>query len=300
MEVDFLGQPDGDTSQAFRSLRVAIVGMGLMGGSLALALRGQCAELLGVDTDADTIARAKREQVTDRVSSDPATLLPQADLVILAAPACAILDLLADLPDLHPGGCIVMDLGSTKRRIVEAMESLPKRFDPLGAHPICGKETNGLAYADGQLYQGAPLILSPLVRTSPRALEVAKQLARAIGANPIQMDSAEHDARMAATSHLPYLLASALARATPVEAAPLVGPGFRGTTRLAASSTAMMLDILRTNRENVLASLVLFHQALGEIESKLDRQDWGGLEADLLACAAARETLLSGQQGGTQ
>ncbi|MDI6770929.1 MAG: prephenate dehydrogenase/arogenate dehydrogenase family protein, partial [Anaerolineales bacterium] len=110
--------------------KIAIIGLGLMGGSLALVLKGKCAALFGLDPHHATLELARRQNIVDLADSDPAKLLPQADLVILAAPVPAILTLLQQLPDFTPNQCIVLDLGSTKRLIVDAMSRLPERFDP--------------------------------------------------------------------------------------------------------------------------------------------------------------------------
>lgn len=273
--------------------RVAILGLGLMGGSLALALRGHCAAVWGVDPDPLARQLASERQAVDRVSADPAEALPQADLVVLAAPVGAILALLRDLPGLHPGSPVVLDLGSTKAEVVRAMAGLPERFDPLGGHPMCGKEKASLEYADPALFRDAPFAFTPLPRTRPRARLLADQLARFLGARPLWLDAETHDRWTAATSHAPYLLASALSAATPGESAPLVGPGFRSTARLAAASPGMMLDILVTNRQQVLEAVGRFRRSLDALEAHLAQGDWEALER-LLAQGAGRYTDLTG------
>jgi prephenate dehydrogenase len=277
----------------FTRARVAILGLGLMGGSLALALRGQCRELIGIDPDAETIALAARLNLADRLDTSPARLLPEADLVVLAAPVRTILRLLGELGDLHPGAPVVMDLGSTKAEIMRAMNALPARFDPIGAHPMCGKERTSLAQAEAGLYRGAPFALVPLARSGPRARATAEQLVRAAGANPLWLDESAHDRWVAATSHLPYLVSSALAAATPPESAPMVGPGFRSTTRLAAQPPALMLDILDTNRGNILAALGRFRGRLDLLERLLEQGDLAGLQEALADGAACREGILN-------
>ena len=283
----------------FTRQRVAIVGLGLMGGSLAMALRGKCAALFGIDPDPETLRLAEQISLVDRASADPAQLLPQADLIVLAAPVRAILTLLQDLPGFHPGNAVVIDLGSTKTQILQAMDSLPGRFDPVGGHPMCGKEKNGLENASPDIYQGARFVLSALPRTSQAARAAAEALVRAAGAQPDWADPLEHDRWVAATSHLPYLVACALALATPAEAAPLVGPGFRSTTRVAASSPRVMLDILRTNRENVLQSSSRMREQLDRLESCIWEEDWQALEALLVQANAARaERIADAPSGG--
>ena len=258
--------------------RVAILGLGLMGGSLALKLRGRCAQLLGCDTDPTTLALARQQNLVDQLSDKPGDILPLSDLVILATPVRAILSLLDDLPDLHPGSAAVLDLGSTKVQIIERMQVLPGRFDPLGGHPMCGKERGGLENADPNLYQSAHFALTPLPRTSLRLRRLAEQLVRLVGARPLWMEAETHDRWVAATSHVPYLVANALAAITPVETRPLVGPGLRSSTRLAPSGWSMMRDILETNRPNILAGLKRFRQQIEDLENRLETDDLAAVE----------------------
>jgi prephenate dehydrogenase len=252
-----------------KNARVAILGLGLMGGSLALALRGKCSLLAGMDRDAGTLEKAISLNVVDQASIDAGQILPQADLVILAMPVRAILSYLVNLPELHPGSPVVLDLGSTKNEITVSMERLPARFDPIGGHPMCGKEKSSLEYADASIYQGAPFALTPLPRTTRKARNLAEEMVQAIGAHPVWIDAGTHDRWVASTSHLPYLLACALAAATPQETAPLIGSGYRSTSRLAASSVEMMMDILETNREPVLAALDRFRSQIDFLQGAL-------------------------------
>ncbi|MEW5868996.1 MAG: prephenate dehydrogenase/arogenate dehydrogenase family protein [Chloroflexota bacterium] len=279
------------TETLLTSLRVAILGLGLMGGSLALALHGKCTALWGIDLDPQIVSLAQAQGVVERASSRPEDLLPQADLVILAAPVRAILDLLRQLPELHPGPAIVMDLGSTKAQIMAAMQELPERFDPVGGHPMCGKERGSLAHAEAGLYRDAPFALVALERTSRRAEALAETLALEVGARPLWLDAQVHDRWAGATSHLPYLTANALAAITPFDAAPLVGPGLQSTTRLAATPRRMMLEILATNRENVLAGLQRLQVRLAGLEARLQAEDWLGLE-EMLEDGAVRYEML--------
>lgn len=267
--------------QDLRHSRVAIAGLGLMGGSLAMALKGHCAEIDGVDLDPAVVQLALERQVVENASCDPGQILPASDLVILATPVNAIIRLLQDLPQLHPGSPVVLDLGSTKRTIVQVMDELPSRFDPIGGHPMCGKEKTGLANATSDLFQGSAFALTTLTRTSPRAQALAEQVVRVIGARLLCIDADTHDRWTACTSHLPYLLASALAGVTPIVAAPLVGPGFRSTSRLAGTPSGVMLDILMTNKEFVLQALRSFRERLDRMENQMRAGDWMGLEEEL-------------------
>ncbi len=264
-------------SSPLTTTRVAIVGLGLMGGSLALALRGQCAALYAADPDPATQTLAQAQGMVDILCAD-ATELPPADLIILATPVRTILRLLQLLPQWHPAPAVVLDLGSTKTAVTQAMATLPASYDPLGGHPMCGKEVGSLANADAQLYQNAPFAFTPLPRTTPRARQLVKALATAVGARPLWLDAETHDRWTAVTSHAPYLIARALAAAAPAEVAPLIGPGFRSSTRIAATPPGMMLDILLTNRANVLHALAAFRAQLDRLEKALATAD----EATLL------------------
>jgi prephenate dehydrogenase len=270
-----MSQPDFNLAES----KIAIIGLGLMGGSLALGLRGKCASLYGIDPHLPTLELALSQHIVDYANSDPAKLLPEADLVILSAPVPAILTLLEKLPAYTPNPCIVMDLGSTKRLVVQGMSKLPERFDPIGGHPICGKEKLSLANAERTLYYAAPFLLTPLERTSSRALSAANQIIEALGAKGKVLDAIDHDRILASTSHLPFLISSALARTTPQDVAPFVGPGFKSTSRLAGTSSSMMLGVLQSNRENVLNALHGMQAELAQIESALSAGDFDKLES---------------------
>ena len=284
----------------FSRARVAILGLGLMGGSLALALRGRVGELTGIDPDPATLALAREWNLADHLAPAPEGLLEDADMIVLAAPISAILALIEALPGLHPGSPVVLDLGSTKKVVLERMARLPARFDALGGHPMCGKEHSSLAQAEAGLYRGAPFALVPLPRTTLRARSAALALVEAAGACPLWMDELDHDRWVAATSHLPYLVSSALAACTPPEAAPMSGPGFRSATRLAAQPPALMLDILATNRQNVLGVLRRLHARLDLFEHLLDSEDYAALERLLAEGAERREKILAAQPGETR
>jgi prephenate dehydrogenase len=208
-----------------------------------------------------------------QADEEPSKILPQADVIILSTPVPAILEWLARLPEYTPQRCVVMDLGSSKQIIVEAMNQLPERFSTLGGHPICGKENLSLENAEAILYQNAPFVLTPTAHLCVRASSAALQIINAIGARPVWLDAISHDRLLAFTSHLPFLLASALAITAPENAAPLVGPGFNSTARLAATPSSMMLGILETNRENVLEAISIFRNNLDSIEQAVRSDD---------------------------
>ncbi len=266
--------------------RIAIIGLGLMGGSLAMALRGHCRACFAYDPDSATIERALMNQIVDHASNDPVEILADIDMVILAAPVMAILDWIARIPSLLPSPTIIMDLGSTKTQICDAFETLPPRFDPIGGHPMTGKEKNGLENAEGSLYHHATFALSPLLRTSSHARSIALEIVQVVGSKELWIDPIIHDRYAAATSHTPYLISSALSLATSVEATALSGPGFISTTRLAASSPSLMIDILSTNQANLLESLTNFRGQLDRLEILLRKNNLVDLETVLKNSAA--------------
>lgn len=273
--------------------RIAIVGLGLMGGSLALALKGRCAALYGIDSDQATIELALAKGIIDQAGRYPAKLLRRADLIILSLPVTKIIAFIQSLPSLLQTPCIVFDLGSTKKDILQAMAVLPEYFDPIGGHPICGKEKLGLENADANLYQKAPFVASPLERTTPRAKSAAQQIISTVGAHYIEMTAEDHDRILASTSHLPFLLSSALALATPLECSPFIGTGFKSTSRLAGTPSHMTMGILQSNRENILNAIQSFRSSLDQIETLLQNQDYAQLESILHRSHSAYQLLIS-------
>ena len=269
------------------SAQVSIVGLGLMGGSLAGALRGQCRSVVGVARRTETIEAALAQGLIDRGTTDLAGGVRQADVVVLATPVRVVIQQLAEIGPLLPQGCLLMDLGSTKADIVAAMARLPEHVQPLGAHPMCGKEVSGLEAADPTLYQGRTFILCPLPRTSQAALALGRSLAKAVGAQPLVLEADRQDVLVATLSHLPYLLACALvatADAT-TSADPaaweIVAGGFRDTSRVAGSDVTMMMDILLTNQEEVLKALRGFGTQLHNLTRLVEAGDEEEMRAAL-------------------
>ena len=269
--------------------RVTVVGMGLMGASLCMDLTrgGLCREVRGVARRTDTVLQAFFSGAVDEATNDVQTGVLGADMVILATPVRTIVRTLEEIgPVLWPG-TVVMDMGSTKAEIMAAMAQLPEGIEPVGGHPMCGKETAGFEAAEPGLYRNAPWVLAPLDRTSAGALELAEELALAVGARPLVVEAQRHDRLVASISHLPYIAASALVRAVAAVGAedPLVweiaAGGFRDTTRVAASDTRMFLDILMTNRAAVLAQMESLGAELESLRALLETGDEAGLCAAL-------------------
>ncbi len=248
--------------------QITIVGLGLMGGSLAGALRNQCRSVVGVARRSASIETAMERDLIDRGTTSLADGVSRADVVVLATPVRVILQQIAEVGPLLPQNCLLMDLGSTKTQIVAAMAELPDHIQPLGGHPMCGKEVSGIEAAEPAIYEGATFILTPLPRTSEEALALGCELAEAVGSQPLTLSAERQDFLVGTVSHLPYLMACALvatADAT-TSADPaawkIVAGGYRDTTRIAGSDVRMMTDILLTNRDEVLQAVEVFQRQI--------------------------------------
>lgn len=261
------------------SMRVTIVGLGMMGGSLAMALRPHVAHLTAVDVDEATREMALDTDLVDRATVDLEGGVRDADLLILAVPVGSIISILGQVPALRPDGCLVLDLGSTKGAICRAMGRLPQSFEALGGHPMCGKEVSGLRAAEADLYREQTFVLCRTRRTTPRAEAVCRAVVESVGATPLFLEPADHDRLVAVVSHLPYFVASLLMQRA-AEAAredariwPVSASGFRDTSRLSGSGPEMFLDIVRTNREAILEQLYAYRGQLQEVIHLLQEGD---------------------------
>jgi len=279
--------------------RIAIVGLGLMGGSLGLALRegNICREVIGIARRAETCEMALAMGAVDRATDDLQDGVENADVVVLATPVRIILRQMQEIgPYLQPG-TLLLDMGSTKTAVFRAMRHLPDGIQPLGGHPMCGKELSGLSAAEATLFEGAPFILVPLPRTSEWAMALGESLARAVRAQPLVLAPQRHDRLVAAVSHLPYLLAATLVR-TAMSVAErdeltwsLAASGFRDTSRLAASDVTMMLDIILTNRQAVAEMVTRFRHQLDRLEDLLRSDDEAALRTWLQATQERRRKM---------
>ena len=260
-------------SEQLMDMRVTIVGLGLMGGSMALALRDKCRSLVGIDSDRDALYYALKHHIVDETSTSLKEKLANTDILILATPVCTVLSLLGELPTNNSGPIMVMDLGSTKSDIVHAMDELPERIDAVGGHPICGKEKSSINNADPNIFKETAFALCPSFRTTARARALAEKIVSAIGGRPMWIDAELHDRWTAFTSHFPYLLSNTLAFSIREESFPFAGPGLRSTTRLAGTPVDMMVDILISNRENIVNAMEKFKESFSELEVILESGD---------------------------
>ncbi len=255
--------------------QLGLIGCGLMGGSFALALRnaGLVKRVIGYSKSPSTTERARRMGVIDDAAESALQAVSGSDIVLLAVPVAATESTFKAIRHLVEPGVLLMDVGSTKRDVVDAARrALRERIGSfVPAHPVAGKESAGIHNADAALYSGRQVILTPLPQTAPDLVQRATDVWCAIGAQVLKMTPENHDAAFAAVSHLPHLLAFAYFSAVANQSAgqdflSLAGPGFRDFTRIAASNPEVWRDILVANREEVLKQSQHFRQALDALE----------------------------------
>lgn len=293
-----------EESNFLKDQTIAILGMGLIGGSIALGLRGHVRSILGVDNDPLTCQIAIAKGIVDAASDDLRQILPQADILLVATPVSTAIELIAALPGVHDGSTrkgtgklIVMDVTSTKSKIMAAMESLPPNFDIIGGHPLAGKEKLGICNAEKEMLYGATFTLTASERTSERAKSLALALVRAVGCKPFWIDAKTHDHNLAATSHAPHLLAVALTHATEKEYARLSGGGLSSATRLASTPTSMMLSMVMTNAENTISKLRETQAEIDKIIALMEAGDEESLAVLLDASRTKREEMMQMARG---
>ncbi|MBF6559671.1 MAG: prephenate dehydrogenase/arogenate dehydrogenase family protein [Candidatus Binataceae bacterium] len=256
--------------------QMTICGVGLIGGSLAITARrhGLVERVVGLGRTQANLDVALARGFVDMATRDPAAAARGADLVMLATPVMTFPETLAAMVPYLPDDAVITDVGSVKQWVVEALEPLlGPRMTLVGVHPVAGKETTGAAAAEEGLYHNRRVIVTPSARSTPAAVAKIEALWRATGANVEQMSPAVHDAILARASHLPQLVASALAAALEGErvdgrlAAEFGAGGLRDTTRIAASSPEMWRDICLTNRAAIGEALRLFRAAFDDFEN---------------------------------
>jgi prephenate dehydrogenase len=263
---------------------MAVIGVGLIGGSLALALRrrGLVGEIVGVGRGAANLALARRRGIIDRATSDPAEGARGADLVVLATPVSVIAEVGKAVAHALRPGTIVTDVSSVKESVLRDLEAvLPPHARFVAAHPIAGTEDSGAGAATADLFEGSRCILTPTARTDPRALAAVKRMWRDIGARVIELDAAAHDRILGSVSHLPHVVAYALVNAVTAsraDALAYAGGGFRDFTRIAASHAGMWRDIVLDNRANVLPGIDATIAELSRMRALIERGDAPALE----------------------
>ena len=268
--------------------QLGLIGCGLMGGSFALALKraGLVKRVVGYSKSPSTTERARTMGVIDVEAPSALLAVSGADIVLLAVPVAATEATLKAIRHLVNKDMLIMDVGSTKRDVVDASRRVLREhvgsFVPC--HPVTGKEVSGVEHADAELYAGKQVILTPIEKTQVAQLRRAEALWDALGCKVQKMSPEAHDAAFAAVSHLPHLIAFALingitAQAQGKDFLSLAGPGFRDFTRIAASDPKMWRDILLANRQELLSQSKVFQTTLQAMEKMMEDGDGEALEA---------------------
>ncbi len=282
-------------------MRIAIIGLGLIGGSMGLALRKKKADLevVGFARRREVASRAVELGAVDRTEGDLLAVVRGADLVLIATPTMAMKEIMDNIRESLDEGCIVTDVASTKTQVMGwAEECLPSRVSYIGGHPMAGKETSGIEAANTDLFIGCTYCLVPGRSATKEAIDKVEGLVRQIGAKPLFIDASKHDMLVAAVSHLPIVISSALVSMTtksPLwnDMSKLAATGYRDLTRLASGSPEMSGDICRTNSEFILRwideyieELEKFRHLISEGSEELDeaflqarerREGWLGM-----------------------
>jgi prephenate dehydrogenase len=277
--------------------QLGLIGCGLMGGSFALALKraGLVKRVVGYSKSPSTTQRAISMGVIDVEAPSALLAVSGADIVLLAVPVAATEATLKAIRHLVTKEMLIMDVGSTKRDVVDAARRVLREnigsFVPC--HPITGKEVSGVENADPDLYSGRQVILTPIDRTSPQQYARAVKLWESLGCQVSKMTPDAHDAAFAAVSHLPHLIAFALMQAISSqeqggEHLALAGPGFRDFTRIAASEPKIWRDILMANRNELLAQSKIFQRALNAMEAMIESGNAEALEGLIGQASEAR------------
>jgi len=277
--------------------QLGLIGCGLMGGSFALAMKraGLVKRVIGYSKSPSTTERAKKLGVIDQVAESALLAVSGSDIVLIAVPVSATEATFKAIRHLVEPGVLFMDVGSTKRDVVDAARRVLKErvgsFVP--AHPIAGKEAAGIAHADATLYSGRQVILTPLAQTVPELVQKATDTWAAIGAQVLRMTPENHDAAFGAVSHLPHMLAFAYFNSVARQPAgkdflSLAGPGFRDFTRIAASDVEVWRDVLLSNREEVLKQAQRFRHTLDAMELAMKSGNGEALEDMIRSASEAR------------
>jgi prephenate dehydrogenase len=273
--------------------QVTIVGLGLMGGSLGIAMRrhGVAKQVVGVSRKASTLAAARRLGAIDAGAHDARHAAAEADLVVLATPVEMIITDGPVIADAMRPGSLLTDVGSTKQRIVEALEGAQPGVGYLGSHPLAGSEQRGIAAARPGLFEGAACVVTPTRRTPARALRMITRLWRALGCRVVKMSAAEHDRQLAAVSHLPHALAYGLVHGTDPASLPIAPRSFLDATRIAESDPDLWDDIFLTNATALLEAMNRFDASWQRLRRAVQAGDRTALREFMAQAQQARKRL---------
>ncbi len=278
---------------------VAIVGVGLIGGSVGLAIRKRnpAAKVIGTGSSSRTLETAERLGAVTAVVDKPQAAVAEADLVLVCTPVGLIVEQVRELAPHCRSGALITDVGSTKLDIVTQLElfasepAWPRDVRFVGSHPIAGNEKRGPQHANADLFVDRTTVITPTDSTRPDDCESLRAFWASLGAKVVLMPAAEHDRALAVTSHLPHLVAAAIAGVTPEEYLTLTAGGWQDTTRIAAGDPLLWRQILLSNRANVLAAVDRFEQLLANWRTALESQDATELERLLTEAKRIRDAV---------
>ncbi len=277
--------------------KTAIIGVGLIGASFALALKKNklCHEISGSGRTEENLVTAEKKGIIDSYTLNHADACVDADLVVLATPVGCFNDLIADIKGVLKKGTIVIDVGSTKSDLVGRLEKeMPEGVGFVGTHPIAGSDRSGTDAASADLFKEVLCIITQTERTDPGSLEKIEKLWDGIGAKVVTMTPDEHDRVFSLVSHLPHVTSSALVK-TVADIDPsyinFSGQGFKDTTRIAMSSPELWVDICRSNRENIIQHIELLSHNLMLLKNMLEKEDYDSLRSFLQNAKELRKTV---------
>lgn len=282
-------------------MRVAVLGVGLIGGSVGLAVRQRLgASVCGYDSSPNAMQRARQRGAVDQAAESVAEAVRDAQAAFVAVPVGALPELIDKVLGAAPADCVVTDVGSTKRAVVAAHED--ERF--VGGHPLAGAENAGVEHARADLFEGCTWYLTPTSCTSGVLYERLHRMLHSLGAQPSAIDAQHHDRILATVSHLPHVLANVLVSqvagtlAAGSERLPATGPSFRDATRVAGAPSAIWTDIYLSNSDALMAELDATIQRLEAIRAALQGGDGRAIEQWNDAAAEDRRRLLEAQLAG--
>lgn len=272
--------------------KVVIIGTGLIGGSIGLALKKQrlAACVMGLSRHRKNTRLAKKVGAIDSIA-ESLTVVEDADLVILATPVDTIIELAERIAKKIKKDCIVIDVGSTKEQIVSKLNTLMPNF--LGCHPLAGSEKKGIANLQNNIFKGSICIITPTAKTNPRVLGKVKLFWKKLGARIIILSAKKHDQVLALTSHLPHALAFSLISSIPDQCLGLSSSGLRDTTRISGSNASLWSEIFLSNRVNLLTALSIFQKKLTVLKFALEGKNKSQLVKILKLANKKRKKLLS-------
>ncbi|MEQ8790335.1 MAG: prephenate dehydrogenase/arogenate dehydrogenase family protein [Pirellulaceae bacterium] len=255
---------------------VAIIGVGLIGGSIGLGLRrrGLARRVVGIGRRASSLRKAKQHETVDATTTSIAKGVADAELIIVGTPVSTIVDMVVQAASHAPAEAIITDAGSTKSHILHQLrERLGAGRPFIGSHPLAGSEKSGPEFASEDLFEGRLTVVTPTRQSDPEKVARVEAFWESLGSRVVRMTPEAHDAAVAEISHMPHLIASALAAATSEKHLPLAATGWRDTTRVAAGEVELWRQIVGENRAGVLKSLDKFEKVLSKLRAAVERGD---------------------------